>query len=249
MKNFLLVGDFNAEDSEPCISEFLHQYDSKNLVKDKTCFKNSNNPSCIDLFLTNKPKSFQNTTAISTGLSDFHKMTITVLKQSFKRNKPKEIMYRNYKGFNKGNFKNELKDSLSLSICDYESFETVFLKVLDKHAPLKTKIIRANHVPYMTKTLRKAIMKRSELESKYYKNNTIENRNTYRKQKNFCSKLYKKERKKYYQNLDLKNITDNKLFWKTIKPLLSDKNTLTSQITLVQDNNIITDGKNYSREL
>ena len=56
--NFLLIGDFNAEDSEPCISQFLHQYESKNLVKDKTCFKNPNNPSCIDLFLTNKPSRF-----------------------------------------------------------------------------------------------------------------------------------------------------------------------------------------------
>ena len=173
-------------------------------------------------------------------------MTITVLKKSFQRNKPKEITYRNYKDFNKEDFKRELSEHLTLSICDYESFESIFLKVLDKHAPLKKKIIRANHVPYMTKALRKAIMKRCELESKYYKNNTNENKKLYKKQNNFCSKLYKKERKKYYKNLDLKNITDNKLFWKTIKPLLSDKNTQASQITLVQDNTIISDEKAIS---
>ena len=85
------MGDFNAEDSGPCISQFLHQYEAKNLVKDKTCFKSINNPSYIDLFITNKPNSFQNTIAISKGLSDFHMMTITVLKSSFKKNKPKEI--------------------------------------------------------------------------------------------------------------------------------------------------------------
>ena len=39
--------------------------------------------------------------------------------------------------------------------------------------------------------------------------------------KNFCSRLYKKERKKYYANLDIRNITDNKKFWKTVKPLFS----------------------------
>ena len=56
----------------------------------------------------------------------------------------------------------------------YETFEKEFLKVLNKHAPLKKKFVIANDVPYMTKNLGKAIMKRSQLE------------------KNFCSKLYKK---------------------------------------------------------
>ena len=45
--------DFNAEDTEPCLSRFLYEHNSKNLVKDKTCFKSLENPSCIDLFLTN----------------------------------------------------------------------------------------------------------------------------------------------------------------------------------------------------
>ena len=75
----------------------------------------------------------------------------------------------------------------------------------------------------MTKALRKTTMGRSELESKYFKNNTNENKARFKKQKKFCSKLYKKERKKFYSNLELKEITDNKLFWKTIKPLLSEK--------------------------
>ena len=68
---FLLIGDFNAEDSEPCLSEFLYQYGSKNIVKDKTCFKNPDNPSSIDLFLTNNTYSFQNTMALSTGYKIF----------------------------------------------------------------------------------------------------------------------------------------------------------------------------------
>ena len=45
------------------------------------------------------------------------------------------------------------------------------------HAPIKSKLLRANHVPYMTKTLRKAIMKKSELEKIYVENKTNENLN------------------------------------------------------------------------
>ena len=95
----------------------------------------------------------------------------------------------------------------------------------------------------MTKNLRKAIMKRSQLENKYISNSTVENMNKYKKHKNFCSKLYKKERKKFYCQLDIKNITDNKLFWKTIKALLSEKCAYTSKISLVHNDNDISDDK------
>ena len=55
---FLLAGDFNAEDTEPCLASFLYQYEAKNLVKDKTCFKSIINPSCVDLLITNSYNSF-----------------------------------------------------------------------------------------------------------------------------------------------------------------------------------------------
>ena len=75
----------------------------------------------------------------------------------------------------------------------------------------------------MTKSLRKVIMTRSELESKYLKNRTTENKAKYNKEKSFFSKHYKKEQKTFCSNLELNQITDNKRFCKTIKPLISDK--------------------------
>ena len=122
----------------------------------------------------------------ATGISDFHKMILTVLKKSFPKSAPKKIPCKNYK--NSNSFKSDLKEQLKYTE-SYKSFENVFLNVLQRHAPLKTKVVRANHAPYMNRTLRKAIMKRSELERKYLKNRTNENRIRYKKQKNFCSKL------------------------------------------------------------
>ena len=84
----------------------------------------------------------------------------------------------------------------------------------------------------MKKVLSKAVMKQSQLQSKYHRTFTTENRNKQRKQNTFYSKLCKKARKKFSSNLDIKNITYNKLFWKTMKPLLNDKCTLTSEISL-----------------
>ena len=61
------------------------------------------------------------------------------------------------------------------------------------------------------------------------------------KNRNFCSKLCKKERKKYYEMLDLKNVNDNKKFWKTVKPFLSDQVTTFSKISLVEKGGIVSD--------
>ena len=105
---FLLSGDFNAEE-ECCLKEFLYEYKAKNLVKQNTCFKSINNPSCIDIFLTNCHQSFQNTTTVSTDLSDFHEMIVTVMKTMFPKSKPKIIQYRDYKNFIEENFRIEWK--------------------------------------------------------------------------------------------------------------------------------------------
>ena len=66
---FLLIGDFNAEEGEADMENFMELYDLGNLIKEKTCFKSVENPSCLDLFLTNCVRSFQNTKVISTGVS------------------------------------------------------------------------------------------------------------------------------------------------------------------------------------
>ena len=195
------------------------------MVKEKTCFKSINNPTCVDLLISNKEKCFKSATTIDTGLSDFHKMVLVVLKKKFERAKPKVISYRDYRHFDGNSFRCALRFELSkISTHSYSSFKKVFLETLNDPAPLKQKTIRANHVPYMTKTLRKAMMHGSQLETKYRKQPTDINSERYKKRKKICSKLHRKERKKYYSNLDLKQFTYSKKFWQNMKPFLSDKN-------------------------
>ena len=110
---FLLAGDFNTEDTNDVLEDFLFEHNVKNLVKEPTCFKSLENPSCIDLFLTNSPLSFQNTGTITTGLSDFHKMVVTVMKTSYPKAQPEIIYYRDYKNFDLHNFRAELREELN----------------------------------------------------------------------------------------------------------------------------------------
>ena len=86
----------------------------------------------------------------------------------------------------------------------------------------------------MTKDLRKAIMKRSQLTTIYFKTNTAESLRSYMNQEYFCSKFYKKEWKEYYHILKLNKVTDNKRFAKTVKPFLSDTGTYINKITLIR---------------
>ena len=57
---------------------------SKALLRKPTCFKNPDDHTCIDLILINRQKTLQNFIIIESGLSDFHKLTVTVLKSLFK---------------------------------------------------------------------------------------------------------------------------------------------------------------------
>ena len=140
--NILLLEDFDSEFSEPCLNDFCDIYNLKNLVKEPTCYKNPDNPSCIDLFLTNRPRTFQCTTKIETGNSNFHKLVVTVLKTFYKKKRPKIIHYRNYKNSENGSFCQDLKKELlkfDVTNAALSKFNDTVLSVLDKHAPKKKK--------------------------------------------------------------------------------------------------------------
>ena len=175
--------------------EFCSIYDLKSLIKVPTCFKSTENPSCIDLILTNRPHNFQNSAVLETGLSDFHLLPVTVLKTTFRKMPPKVIKYRNYKHYSHLNFQFDLKsslDGLDLHQISNDEYVSLLMGILDKHAPLKTKYIRANDQPFMTKELRKEHMKRSRLRNKYLKNRTETNKLAYKKQRNLCVNFLKK---------------------------------------------------------
>ena len=117
---------------KPIHSKFLEQYEAKNIMKNKTCFKNPDRPTCIDLFLTNNPHSFQNTMTISIELPDFHKMIITVLKSSFIKLKSREIYYSDYKNFSTNSFREDLTLSLNRINKGFDSFQATFMITLNR---------------------------------------------------------------------------------------------------------------------
>ena len=132
------------QENETILSEFLNACSAKNVVKNKTCFKSIENPSCVELIITNKPGSFQHTNIFEIGISDHHKLVTTVMKVKFTKASPKYVHYCNYKNFNDQDFKLELRGKLEVDVVDgnYETFQNVYPNVLSKHAPIKAKVIR-----------------------------------------------------------------------------------------------------------
>ena len=171
-ENLFLLGDFNLSTENPNLKNFMCSFDLESLINSPTCYK-STNPSCIDLILTKK-NHFMKPAAFETGLSNHHKLITTVLR--------KTISKGNYKRFDKKKFETELKFKLtSQTNLSYSTFQTVFLEILNKIAPVKAKVLRFNNNAFMTKSLRKAIMLRSRLKNNFNKQRPDENWDSYKK--------------------------------------------------------------------
>ena len=86
-------------------------------------------------------------------------------------------------------------------------------------------------------------MKRSYLEKVYFKKKTPDSLIKFKKQKNYCNRLYKKERKKYFESLNPQRIRNNKSFWKNIQPFFSEKRKINYKIILagIKENTIFED--------
>ena len=71
----------------------------------------------------------------------------------------------------------------------------------------------------------------------------------YKTHRNFCVNLLTREKRNYYNNLDLRIFGDNKTFWKRIKPLFSNKQTgLHNNITIVENDTVISNKKEIADE-
>ena len=85
-ENIILMGDINVDLNELSVNhydvnEFCDIFSITNLIKQTTCLTpTAKHPSLIDIIFTNRPRSFKNSVAIETGLSDHHRMVVTVLK-------------------------------------------------------------------------------------------------------------------------------------------------------------------------
>ena len=232
-ENVILIGDYIAEVTETSMQELCESYFLENMVKKPTCFKNPAKSTCIDLIITNKPGMFQNAKTCETGLSDFHRLVVSIMKL-YKKRPPRRIKYRDYTNFLNEHFETCLNENLANNTeLDYNSFEE----------PFKLRMVRANQRVFMNKKIHKTIMVGSRLRNKFLKEKTVFSREACNKQRNYCFKLTRESKIKNFDNLNVENIIDHKKFWKNF----SSKKPINENISLWEKNRLITDEKSIAK--
>ena len=244
----LLIGDFNIETENIIFSDFIDSYDMASLINDKTCYK-STDGTCIDLLLTNCKKSVINCLTIETGISDHHLMIYGMLKATYSRLPPKEFIYRSYKNFDLNVFLDDLSNKLAENVTskqNYKCFQQTYEKVLEIHAPCKKKVIRGNSKPHVTKTLRKEIMRRSQLKNVANKTKLKKDIDAYKKQRNLVVNLNKTQKHFFFSNIDTND--PKKSLWEVCKPYFSNKGTNEEKIILLEDDTVTTDDETLANK-
>ena len=138
-KNIFLMGDFTCDMDNVDLKDFSNLYNLKSLTKVPTCFKNAANPTCTDLMLRNSYRSFQNSSVIDRGLSNFYNMAMKI---HFQKQKPNIIGYHDNRNFSEREYKQQIHYQLSLlgnvwEGVSFESFLGTCKETLDKTAPIK----------------------------------------------------------------------------------------------------------------
>ena len=93
------------------------------------------------------------------------------------------------------------------------------------------------------KEMRKATIKKTRLKNKYLKNQGAATRKAFISQKNLCVFLVRKAKWDYHNELDHKKLTD-KTFWKTVKPVFTDRRFNNEKILLTEEVKTITEKLN-----
>ena len=125
----MLIGNFNAKPNKPAISDFCEIHNTENIIKEKTRFKNPENPTCIHLILINRPRSFQNSSVVEAGLSHFYKMYVTVMKMYYCKQKPPVITNRKFKKFSNIALMKDLEEHLT-KFEHYDNIPLIYLRTL-----------------------------------------------------------------------------------------------------------------------
>ncbi len=153
-------------------------------------------PSLVDVILTNRPTLLYNVTNFSSGISDWHNLISVVIKGLAPPPKVRKLLCRSYRNFYEVAFSDAvgaIPFHVAYVFDDvddiYWAHETLLLDIIDEHAPIREKSVKAKLTPFMNSQLRKASFKKTMMFNKYKQCQTATNWELYRIQRNPVSLL------------------------------------------------------------
>ena len=266
-KEMYILGDLNCDmlrkDNEintptMTVKSLYEQYQLYQLIDQATRITMTTS-SLIDHIVTNTPEKISASGVIHTGISD-HSLIFAIRKISIMNKQENTIKIRNMKNFNEHNFINELQEQhweymyffATDPNCMWEIWKTLFLEVLNKHAPIQNKKVRSKNVPWITRRIKELIISRDKLKRKAIITNLETDWYNYKQIRNKVNTELRNAKKDYYPSKIASQKQNPKQAWKTINNLLGRqcKQTVVNQLdiegeTLTNNEDIAESFNNY----
>ena len=247
--SYMCIGDLNLNmRKDNCILKSLClEYGLKNLIKDSTCFKSLSSPSLIDVLLVNEPDSvrFLSSFSYNIEISDFHNLIGVAMRKHIPCKPSHYVEYRDTKSINYNSVRHDiLSQNIESKINNlganeaFGRFHSILCSIFNKHAPLKKR--RANKAfPIMNAKLKRAILYRNRRRNIYYRTRNPSHYVQYKCARNAVTKIKRASVAEYFE--EKCNGKSAKSFWSAIKPFCSKKMQARTEISLIHNNELVTD--------
>ena len=163
------------------------------------------------------------------GISD-HNLVYVYRKLCIDRSESghKTVTYRKFKNFRSESFRNDIAsqswdDLLMLEDPNdmWLAWKTLFLSLVDKHAPIRTKRVRSSKCPWVTSQLNKYMYERDKLKKKATITNDPWDWTNIKKIRNQVNNKIKNAKEMYYKSAFKHSSGSSRKTWQTINELTS----------------------------
>ena len=243
---YYLMGDINCDmiatrydNNTQKLKSIADVYGLQQLITEPTRIPQTS-ATCIDLIYTNCADKIVCSGVRHISISD-HSMVFAYRKLSINGTSRGHnvISYKNFRKFNKENFRNDIASQNWDQIYNstdpnemWSQWKCLFLPIANKHAPLRTMRVRARSSPWITSTLKRRMHDRDILKIKASKSKNPSDWVQFKKQRNIVNKEIRLAKQAYYQNTFNENKGDSKRTWQTINEPTSRKSGKTTVTSL-----------------
>ena len=230
---YYLLGDFNCNLASPTpdvntrhLLEISDLYGLKQLIDEPTRITESSS-TLIDLIYTNYTDRVSCSGVSHIGISD-HSL-VYVYRKLFSDSSSKGhsfISYRNFRNFNRENFRNEISqqdwsfDESEDPNLVWSHWKTKFLRVVNSHAPIRTRRAKLNNLPWINSALKNGMRSRDAAKKKAIRTKNPSDWANYKKLRNKINNKVKTTKASYYHNSFIQSEGNSRRTWKTINNLM-----------------------------
>ena len=238
-KELIILGDLNCdlltsrrEHHTKQLLNISEEFQLHQLIHEPTRITEKS-ATLLDVIYTNNPDRILNSGVIHCGISD-HSLIYVIRKTSLRLRlgKHKYVTNRNFKNFDADAFNEDLKnlswhEILSMKDANtmWTKWKTLFLTVLERHAPHKMRRVKHKQMPWMSAELKKLINEKHKMKARANKSSNPNDWEQFKKLRNLINNRLKEAKATYYKSQIKSNAENPRAVWKIINQLMNRNET------------------------